>query len=336
MELQDGVSILIACYNGGNRLDKTLDYLYNNLKNININNQVIIIDNNSSDNTYYNAINICNMLKFKDYIVEKEPKPGKDNAIKLGYSLCKYKYVAIVDDDNWLINNFIETAYEFMRSHKKCAVVGGYGIPIFETSPPEWGKNGFACGPQGIGIENISNKQGWVYGAGSVYNLEILNRLYESGFKHCLGTQRYGKVDVSGEDVELCYSLRLIGYEIWYNENLKFYHFMPAGRIIESRLLSLKRGDGIQAFTLDMYAKCLISPNSKINRIWFYKYLIKFTYESVISLKGIITNKNKFQRKSNFQTVKYRLKTLLNFNYCNNKYKYFKSNIDIINKIKFQ
>ena len=55
-------------------------------------------------------------------------------------------------------------------------------------------------------------------------------------------TGRKGNQLVSGDDVEWCFMIQLMGYEIWYNEQLRFEHVMPENRLSWDYYLKLKRG----------------------------------------------------------------------------------------------
>ena len=44
-----------------------------------------------------------------------------------------------------------------------------------------------------------------------------------------------------GEDLELCYAMKLAGYEIWYEDNLRFFHYMPKERLNWKYFLRLTR-----------------------------------------------------------------------------------------------
>lgn len=331
-QLSSGISIIIACYNGSQRLPKTLYHIFASKidPRLNIPVELIIVDNASTDGTINIAKEECisNIPTNWNFLILSEQKKGKDNAINLAFSKCNYKYAFIIDDDNWIDSDYLQKGYNIMVDNNQIGALGGLGTAVFEVNPPEWGKNGICCGPQGSHSGDITNHQGWVLGAGCVYNMDIINRLYSSGFKTCLGTFRGQSVDVSGEDVELCYAIRMLGYKIWYSENLRFGHFMPANRMVDSRFISINRGFGVQSFVLGLYESLLTNPRKKPTYMWFVKYYIRGFVSSVFcTLKSLMKSKNSIYSEVAFEKHFYRLKTFANFKYCISNFSKFTKNI---------
>jgi glycosyltransferase involved in cell wall biosynthesis len=328
----NGISIIIACYNSEKRLPDTLQHLAN--QRFSNPYEVIIIDNASTDNTTKVAKSYKERFG-ENYIVDYQPLPGKTNAINLALKYCKYKYVMIVDDDNWLCEDYLDTAYNTMESDLSIGALGGRGIPVFEKEPKYWAKNGYACGAQGNGSEDISDKQGWLYGAGCVYRLDVITELFQNGFQNVLATTRQQNVDLSGEDVELCYAIRLLGYKIWYNEKLVFKHYMPEARMSESKYLSLHRGDGVIAYTFDLYRYLLKKRKLVLTYpLWFIIHIRFIIYTIGYFILNLMSNKQPVIKQGKSEFIRYRLITAFNYNYCHKCFNQVKSNINIIAQIK--
>lgn len=327
------MSVIIACYNSSLLLRETIECIaLQNLDDINV--ELIIVDNASNDNTYDLALKYCKELLNITYRVEQQNIKGKNAALDLGYRLCRYSYVLICDDDNRLEPDYIKTAFTIMEANASIGALGGIGYPIFEEPAPTWGKKGFGCGAQGKESGDITQEQGWVYGAGSVYRLNVISELNKQGFQTILGTRRGQKVDVSGEDVELCYALILLGYNIWYDERLKFKHYMPAKRMKIEKYLSLSKGDGVQSFVLGLYQRVISRPLQKVNAIflfgywfrffvWNHLYLLKLSFYSLLKSSTIAQYAMK-------QNVIYACKTSWNVLYCYSVLKKFVRNMDIL------
>lgn len=73
-------------------------------------------------------------------------------------------------------------------------------------------------------------------------------------------SDRTGNSLSSGGDVELCYLLQLAGYEIWFDQGLKFFHWMPNSRINWSYYLKLKKGIVSGSARLFSYSCLLRQP----------------------------------------------------------------------------
>ena len=126
------ISIITPTYNRGYILDK----LYNSLlKQTNKNFEWIIVDDGSQDNTE-DLVKKWN----SDFPIRyfKQKNGGKHRAVNKGVPLAKFKYIFIVDSDDYLPNDSIENVEKMILSienEKNFAGVAGLriypdGIPI--------------------------------------------------------------------------------------------------------------------------------------------------------------------------------------------------------------
>lgn len=229
----NGISVIICTYNGAARLKDTLAHLSRQKVNPLFQWEVIVIDNNSNDNSFETASTIWNELNaavpLKTF---QEPKPGKSNALVKGISESKYDLLLICDDDNWLNENYIQLAYEHMREHPRTGVLGGEGIPFVDGSKPAWFdsyENVFAVGRQ-LKKSGLANKRKYLFGAGMVIRKSIYEKINEA--EHTLFlTCRKGNEPSSGGDSEICLLALQLGYDLYYEEGLQFTHFIPKARL---------------------------------------------------------------------------------------------------------
>lgn len=243
--MQPGITILISTYNGKDKLSETLRALslldITGLPNV----ELLIIDNASTDGTAEFTSKTWKDLNqpFPLRIIS-ETTPGKINAQETGLKHAQYQYVLICDDDNALFSSYLKTGYELLKSNPKIGALGGQGIAKSSVPLPKWfGEVAyqFACAPQAPKTGDTRPTRNVLYGAGMFINMEALNKAKAAGFKYLLPS-RIGKELVTGaEDGEVCWAIRYAGYEVWYAEELKFYHHLPAGRLTEeysNRLLN--------------------------------------------------------------------------------------------------
>lgn len=257
MDLTEGVSIVIVTYNGTGRLENTLKHLAKqDLPDTPL--ELLVIDNNSSDGTYEFCESFWkkNNTKYPIRIVV-EKQQGTMYARKRGIDEAKYRYILFCDDDNWLNQNYVSTAYNLIKASDKIAVVGGYGIPQYEDgfTPPEWMKlyeKNMGTGMQGNVEGDTTLKKGSLYTAGAILDRVWLNRLYAYGFKSFL-KGRDGKSLVAGEDTELTYALRLIGGQLHFSKTLTFKHELPAGRVNWEYIKKLWFSFGVSDFVILPY-----------------------------------------------------------------------------------
>ena len=252
---KSGVSIIICTYNGSYVIEKTLEYLANQKHNIPV--EIVLVDNASTDNTkqladeWWNAHG-TESLDYRSFI---QSIPGKSYAQEMGYAKARYEYLLICDDDNWLNPNYIQNAYEIMKGNTVIGALGGWGIAESEVSKPGWfekyGKY-YATVKQGKKSGDITNAKGCLYGAGMLIRKSHWIELNDLGFRPLL-TCRKGNSLSSGGDTEYCYALRLIGYRIWYDEQLHFKHFISSKRSNFEYIRKLRKTMSVSNFVVRPY-----------------------------------------------------------------------------------
>ncbi|TPG72258.1 glycosyltransferase [Hymenobacter nivis] len=254
----NGISVLICCYNSEQRLPRTISALAEQLRPdiAEFAIEVLVVDNASKDKTYATAKSLLEDPDFPyNGRVLYEQKPGKSHALERGLQEAQYKYIAIVDDDNWLAPDYLLLANALMEANPKIGVLGGVGAPVCEVVPPSWFSRfaiDYAADRQADYSGDITSEPGFLYGAGSVIRRAAWEQVREAGF-HSLLTGRYGNNLNSGEDNELCYVLALAGYRIWYDERLKFQHFIPAQRLNWNYVRRLYKGNAASEVSLRPY-----------------------------------------------------------------------------------
>jgi glycosyltransferase involved in cell wall biosynthesis len=225
-----GVTVVVCTYNGAALIPKTLEHIAQQRVNPGIPWEVVVIDNASTDNT--SSVVLEEWEKY-DYPAPLkllyQPRQGLTFARIMALEESRYEFVLFCDDDNWLNQDYVNTAYELMIQHPRIGVLGGLGELVYEKDPPEWTQafRMFGNGPQEKSSGKV--KRNIVYGAGCVLRRSALKRILNAGYKPFL-TDRSANNLSSGGDYEICYVLSLIGYDIWYDERLHFKHYMPKER----------------------------------------------------------------------------------------------------------
>lgn len=270
MNRGNGISVIVCCYNSSARLKPTLEHLFAQQFSQPLNWEIIVIDNNSTDNTAYEANRLyANSNKSIPFQVVSEQKPGLSFAREKGFQTAMHNILLMVDDDNSLCPNYVETIHRTFQSDNGIGMVGGLGIPVIENEAPEWFNRYaycFATGPQnGNSAEPES-----LYGAGLGLRLDILDRLKSAGFTSLL-SDRTGNSLLSGGDTELCMAYRMAGFKLKYVGEITFEHHLPSGRINWKYLRRLFHGFGITKARLDIYRNVIAGrPIPKSGRIPFW------------------------------------------------------------------
>jgi glycosyltransferase involved in cell wall biosynthesis len=274
--MKSGISVIVCCYNSQARLPETLRHLICQ-KVLDVNWEIIIVDNASKDNTAVLAKQLLQNSGIP-YKVVHENKPGLIHARHKGYQTAQYDYLLFCDDDNWLDENYLQIANNIIRNNCHIGMLGGIGEAVFENIHPTWFEkyqDSFAVGPQSNSSGNLVKVKA-LYGAGVVMQRQIFTTLQQMPFESLL-TGRKGNMVISGDDTELCYIVRYLGYEILYSPGLKFKHLMTDSRMNWAYLKKLYFGFGRSRVYIHAYDK--LEDNSTIPGqnlrlpLWLEKYL---------------------------------------------------------------
>ena len=225
-----GVSVIICCHNGASRLPETIRHIARQRVPPYIPWELVIIDNGSTDASPVVARQEWQKHRVDTYLkVVAEPRLGLSYARSRGFQEARYEYMILCDDDNWLDDNYIETVYRIMSGNKDIGALGGTGKLVFEIDPPSQELSFiFAAGPQAPESGKVPDNK--LYGAGCAIRYSAYHKMLGSGFKSLL-TDRRGVELSSGGDYELCLALAILGYDIWYDDRLRFTHFITRERI---------------------------------------------------------------------------------------------------------
>ncbi len=253
--MQKGISVIICCYNSVSRLYETLQHLAVQKTNAGLCCEVIIVDNASADDTAsFAATTWKNFNTHIPLSVVTEHKPGLSFARQRGVGEAIYEYILFCDDDNWLANDYLEKGFELIDTNTSIGAIGGLGMAVSDMPLPECFDKYhgvYAVGEQGV-TTGIINNRGYVSGAGMITPKAVFLSAVNNNFPTIL-TDRKEKALSGGGDVEYCLRLLLQGYNIYYSEELKFKHFIPAYRLTDEYRKGLLQGAADAQWILKEY-----------------------------------------------------------------------------------
>lgn len=235
----NGVSIIICCYNSASRIEETLKSIFNLDIPSEFLCEVIVINNNSTDETLKVAQAATKtfgtgLMSFK--IVE-EQRPGLTFARNKGIEESSYDLILFCDDDNHLDKGYLRAAQKVFASHKEVGIAGGWSKPKFSSNPGLWIEDFYGA----LAIGKQSKEDGvvrWVFGAGMLFKKEILTELKKAKIKFLL-TDRIGSKQTSGGDTEMCLLAKFIGYDSYYSESLQLDHCISPHRLTKKNFIKL-------------------------------------------------------------------------------------------------
>lgn len=233
--IQKGISVIVCCYNSSLLLPETLKHLALQKLVEDIPWEVIIVNNASFDNTEEAAFNEWSKYNASaGFKVVSEQEQGIIYARKKGLSFARYEYILFCDDDNWLQNDYLEKAFQLMEKLPDAGALGGCSEVVTDGLLPEWweeNKNSFAVGNQAVKSGDVTQR-GYLWGAGLITRKIILDSVFDSRYPFILSGRKGNQV-ISGDDSEICSRIILLGWKLYYHEDLNFKHFLPKERLTD-------------------------------------------------------------------------------------------------------
>ena len=242
-------TVVIPTYNGGDRIGKLLDRLRCQTDVEDISWEIIVVDNNSTDNT--REVVQCYQADWPSDIplrYEFEPQQGAGFARNRGASAAKGALVGYLDDDNLPWTNWIRAACKFAQQHPEVGVFGSRIYGKFSTAPPanferiaallaltDRGDQPIPYRPEakilppGAGL--VVRRQAWLE---NIPDKPLLS-------------EKFGERQ-AGEDLEMVLCIQRAGWDVWYNAHMRMHHEIPADRLTRAYLVKLCRGIGLSRY----------------------------------------------------------------------------------------
>lgn len=125
MHKHPSISIIICTYNGAARIEKVLSCFKKQKNTEHIDWEIIVVDNNSTDNTYEIVKNISSEFGKKLKLVQ-ETKQGLIHARIKGYHASRCDVISYIDDDNYVADDWVFNVYDIMKTYPEVGACGGF------------------------------------------------------------------------------------------------------------------------------------------------------------------------------------------------------------------
>ena len=246
-------SVVICTYNGERRLPTLLDRLRSQRTPKSLTWEVLIVDNNSHDQTAQCIW--AYQQHWPKHIALRytfEPRQGLAYARRCAMQTVTSELVGFLDDDTLPTDNWVAQAHRFGQLHPQA---GAYGSAIdghYESEPPEGFERIASCLAviqRGDTPFQYPAKQGVLpAGAGMVVRHQVWLACVpaEPTLSGVCGTSLKAK----GEDVETLSHIRQNGWPIWHNPQMRLIHLIPKNRLRPAYLLHLFRCIGVSRYRL--------------------------------------------------------------------------------------
>jgi glycosyltransferase involved in cell wall biosynthesis len=227
------IDVIIATYNRCGLLRSTLDSLLKAHTPPRLDITVVVVDNNSTDDTRDVAQSYEPKFQGRlKYIFEQHQ--GKSYALNAGITGTNGDLVGMIDDDEQVDERWFEVVREWF-SRSDIDFIGGPYKPTWETKPPEWLPDNY---PGVIGRTDVVQEvrsfgldyPGMLMGGNAVIRRLIFDQIG-------LYSTSLGPTDkrlFRGEDDDMYERLIAAEARGKYVPDLIIYHYIPASRLTKS------------------------------------------------------------------------------------------------------
>lgn len=208
------ISVVLCTYNRAASLAVVLESLGRQRLPSGASWELVLVDNNSKDDTRAVAERFRSQGLPLEYVFE--PRQGKSHALNTGIARSRGAIIAFTDDDVLIDEGWLAAYIAGFEAHD-CVGAGGRIRPLWKQDPPSWfsAEGKFALKQAIVFLDFGSEAREIdkpVYGANMAFRREVFDRV--GGFRTDLGPR--GDVHTVGEDSDLCARVRADGGHIFY------------------------------------------------------------------------------------------------------------------------
>jgi glucosyl-dolichyl phosphate glucuronosyltransferase len=243
------LEVVVCTYNNGAMLADTLAAL-GRQRDVEASRWTcLVVDNNCTDNTPHVVQRYIAERAVPGLRVVREPRQGLTPARLRGVQSTTAPWIAFVDDDCILENDWIAAAVAFAENHPHAGAFGGRVTLDFAAETPSYVRSyGYSFAEQDLG--DSRHRVEFLVGAGLVVNRAALSAC---GWTDApLLADRVGHRLVSGGDVEIVLRIASGGHELWYLPDCRLLHRIPSSRTTLGYLTAINRGLGVSQALADV------------------------------------------------------------------------------------
>jgi glycosyltransferase involved in cell wall biosynthesis len=218
------ISVVICTYNRGKLLADALSTVCNQTLDPSVY-EVIVVDNNSTDNT--NEVVKGYRRRFTNVSYCIEPHQGLSRARNCGWQEAKGGYVAYIDDDCKVPEQWLTVAKKIIEQISP-DVFGGPYFSFYNTPKPHWFKDSYGSREHGKEARFLTDNE-YLSGGNIFFRRELLEIL--GGFDVSLGMS--GQRLAYGEETALLRHIRETMPEqiIYYDPEMYVHHLVHSKKM---------------------------------------------------------------------------------------------------------
>ena len=267
------LSVIIVSYNSSSFLELCLHSVAKAISQLEIESEVIVVDNSSSDDSCEVINNKFSFVK----LIQNDENIGFSKANNLGVSKAKGRYICILNPDTVLQENTFDEILKFYKSNIKvgfvgCQMIDGNGMFLKESKRVI--PSIFSSFMKVLGISKFyysaldKDKRGYIDILAGAF-MFVEKTIYDSvkGFDE--------DYFMYGEDIDLSYKVLKKGYSNYYLGDVKIIHFK--GESTDKNSVYINR----------FYNAMYIFYTKHFNKFLFTKILAYSFFKFIISIKNL-------------------------------------------------
>lgn len=207
--------------------------------------ECVVVDNNSTDDTQQTVEAFCAEHPRLNIRCVVERRQGLSHARNCGIAYSAGEYIAIIDDDERIVPDFIAAYIDLFDTYPEAASAGGAIIAEYETGRPRWMSRYTErpiANPMNFGDRVREFPAGRIPGGG---NMAVRRSTIEryGAFDTSLG--RCGTTLAGGEESDLFERLANAGERCLYTPRAVMYHIIPPQKLTRDYFIRLSYNTGI-------------------------------------------------------------------------------------------
>lgn len=255
------ISIVVCTFNRAQELGDFLNRLESHVLRSNLDAEIVLVDNNSSDETPNILVTYKANSKLSVTTV-REARQGANHARNTGIRVARSQLLVFTDDDVDFSDTWLRDFADYMQAHPECQVATGEVIPKFMLPRPEWLKDSML---------NIYGQQN--YGGTPVdiqfpdfpveMNMAVRAQLFERYGGFCTAFNRDDKTLMSNDGKFFFYQLSQHKEIVKYIPCAHLFHLIPDTRITPAWVIRRYFWQGVS----DIAFQHLVKPQNRLSEI---------------------------------------------------------------------
>jgi glycosyltransferase involved in cell wall biosynthesis len=278
------ISVVVCTYNRDLYLSRCLV----NLKNQDFNKddfEIIIVDNNSTDNTSTICLNFIKQNPEFKILYFLEEKVGLSHARNTGIIMSSGEIISFIDDDGFAKSNYLKSIYTIASdiNFKEYLAFGGKVIPVYnEDKEPKWLSKYIegVVSKVDLGDRIMPFNKKYPAGCNMVFRKEVFD-VY-GGFNSDLHTR--------GDDKYVFDKLKKNNVKILYSPTIEVEHFIDDYRLEKKFIIRLSK-------IIGQSESIRLKDNNLLLTIKFLEYTLKILIAFILAFGFLI---NKKQNKAQY------------------------------------